>query len=138
MELLLKYFSPGKKGGFLEVSPHRKSSILNAKQEQITKVKHLRSFIGLYKTLHMATPAIYRVLAPLEDAVAGKDSSSFLDWNHSLTQRFREAKSHIKNTHTLYLPHPEDQLIIKTDAAQNSPGIGHTVYAIKGKELLPV
>ena len=54
-----------KKGGFLEVSPHRKSSILTARQDQITKVRHLRSFIGLYKTLHMATPAISRVLAPL-------------------------------------------------------------------------
>ena len=86
----------------------------------------------------MATPAISRVLAPLEEAVAGKDSLSFLDWNHSLTQRFREAKSHVKNTHTLYLPHPDDQLVIKTDAAQNSPGIGHTVYAIKEKQLVPV
>lgn len=38
----------------------------------------------------------------------------------------------------LYLPHPEDQLVIKTDAAQSSPGIGHTIYAIKGKELIPV
>ena len=62
-----------KKGGFLEVLPHRKSSILTARQDQITKVRHLRSFICLYKTLHMATPAISRVLAPLEDAVAGKD-----------------------------------------------------------------
>ena len=101
----------------MEVSPHRKSSIVNAKQEQITKVKHLRSFIGLYKTLHMATPATSRILAPLEDAVAGKESAAYLDWNHALTQRFREAKAHIKNTQTLYLPHPDDQLVIKTDAA---------------------
>ena len=76
------------------------------------KVRHLRSFIGLYKTLHMATPAISRVLAPLEDAVAGKDSNSLIDWTHALTQRFREAKSHVKTTHTLYLPHPKDQLVI--------------------------
>ena len=86
----------------------------------------------------MATPATSRIPAPLEDAVAGKESTALIDWNHSLTQRFREAKAHIKNTHTLYLPHPDDQLVIKTDAAQSSPGIGHTVYAIKGKELLPV
>ena len=44
-----------KKGGFLKVSPHCKSSILTAKQDQITKVRHLCSFIGLYKMLHMAT-----------------------------------------------------------------------------------
>ena len=75
-----------RKGGFLEVSPHRKSSILNAKQEQITKVKHLQSFIGLYKTMHMVTPATSRILAPLEEVVAGKESSAVLDWTHALTQ----------------------------------------------------
>ena len=36
-------------GGFLTVSPHRRSSLLNTKEEHITKVKHMRSFIGLYK-----------------------------------------------------------------------------------------
>ena len=51
------------------MSPYWKSSILNAKQEQITKVKHLCSFIGFYKTLHIATC----VLAPLEDIVGGKE-----------------------------------------------------------------
>ena len=127
-----------KKGGFLEASPHRRSSLQNARQENITKVKHLRSFVGLYKTLHMATPATSRILAPLEDAVAGKESADPIDWTHSLSQRFREAKAHIKNTHTLYLPHPDDQLVIKTDAAQSSPGIGHTIYAIKEGKLHPV
>ena len=81
----------------------------------------------------MATPLISCVLAPLKKAVAGKESSSFIDWNHSLTQRFREAKSH-----TLYLPHTDDQLLIQADAAQNTTGIGLIVYAIKGKELIPV
>lgn len=47
-----------RKGGILEASLHRKSSILNTRQDHVTKLKHLRSFIGLYKTLHMATPAI--------------------------------------------------------------------------------
>ena len=86
----------------------------------------------------MATPATSRILAPLEDAVAGKESADPIDWTHSLSQRFREAKAHIKNTHTLYLPHPDDQLVIKTDAAQSSPGIGHTIYAIKEGKLHPV
>ena len=126
-----------RKGGILEVSPHKKSSF-NSRQDHITKVKHLISFIGLYKTLHMATPATSHILSPLEEAVAGKDSNPFLDWNHSLTQWFREAKSHLKNTQSLYLPHLDDKLVINTDAAQFSPGIGHIVFAIKGKKLLPV
>ena len=35
-------------GGFLSVSPHRRSSLLNTKEEHITKVKHMCLFIGLY------------------------------------------------------------------------------------------
>ena len=86
----------------------------------------------------MATPAISRVLAPLEEALAGKLSTQPIKWNHSLSMRFREAKAHIHRAHTLYMPHPDDILVIKTDAAQCSPGVGHTVYAIKGNELIPV
>ena len=44
----------------------------------------------------------------------------------------------MKTTQTLYLPHPSDQLVIKSDAAQNLLGIGLAVYAIKGGELIPV
>ena len=69
--------------------------------------------------------------------MAGKESLVTLNWTHTLSQRFREEK-HIKNTHTLYLPHLDDQLVIKMDPAQSSPGIRHTIYAIKGKELCPV
>ena len=80
---------------FLEVSPHRRSSLLNTKEENISKVKHMRSFIGLYKTLHMATPAMSRFITPLEDTIQGLQSSDPYVWNHSASQRFREAKSHI-------------------------------------------
>ena len=98
----------------------------------------MRSFLGLYKTIHMATPKLSHVLAPLEESVAGKDSKDPYMWTHSLTQQFREAKEHINNTHTLYLPHPKDQLVIKPDAAKDSPGIGHTLFAIKDEKLVPV
>ena len=86
----------------------------------------------------MATPRVLRVLAPLEEAVTGKNLNDLLEWTHSLSQRFKEAKGHIKHVHTIYLPHPEDQLVIKTDAASLVPGIGHTIYAVKNNELVPV
>ena len=57
---------------------------------------------------------------------------------YSLMQILSEAKSHINRAHTLYHPHPDDQLVINTVAAQSSPGIGHTVYAISVKELVLV
>ena len=115
-------------GGFLSVSPHRRSSLLNTKEEHITKVKHMRSFIGLYKTLHIATPAMSRFVTPLEDIVQGLQSSDPYTWTHAASQRFREAKSHIQHGHTLYLPHPKDQLVIKPDGTINQPGIGHTLF----------
>ena len=61
-----------KKGGTLSVSPHRKNSLMNMKEHNITKVKHLQSFLGLYKTIQMATPGFSHVLAPLKEAVAGQ------------------------------------------------------------------
>merc|ERR1712240_880901 len=40
-----------KKGGTLSVSPHRKNSLINMEEHSITKVKHLHSFLGMYKTI---------------------------------------------------------------------------------------
>ena len=98
----------------------------------------MRSFLGFYKMLQMVATAVSRVLAPLEEAVAGKVSSDPIVWSYSLSQRFREAKSYIKHVHMIYLPHPNDQLVIKTDVASNVPGIGHTVYTVKEGKLISV
>ena len=57
------------RGGYIKVSLHRRSSLLNTKEEDIKTVKDMRSFIGLYKTLHIATPAMARFVTPLEDTV---------------------------------------------------------------------
>ena len=93
------------------------------REEDIKTVKDMRSFIGLYKTLHMATPAMARFVTPLKNTVQGLQSQDKYEWNHAATQRFREAKTHIKTNHTLYLPHPSDHLVIKPDGASNKPGI---------------
>ena len=90
----------------LSVSPHRKNSLINMTEYNITKIQHIRSFLGIYKILQMATPGVSRVLAPLKVAIAGKNSRDPIDWKVSLFQRFKEAKSHIKHIHTTYLPHP--------------------------------
>ena len=52
-------------GGKLEPSPHRRNALVNTKQEDIQKVKDMRSFIGLYNTLRRATPNIATLLDPL-------------------------------------------------------------------------
>ena len=38
----------------------------------------------------------------------------------------------------MYLPHPDNQLVIKPDGASNQPGIGHTLFAVKDRKLVPM
>ena len=125
-------------GGRLEPSPHRRNALANMKQEDIKKVRDMRSWIGLYKTLRIATPHIASILDPLEQAVADRESSEDFAWTHELEMRFREAKSAVKTMHTLYLPSPDDRLCLDPDGAKMTPGIGHVLYAIKNGEKVPV
>ena len=78
----------------------------------------MRSWIGLFKTLHIVTPRISLILAPFEAATAGRDSKEKFSWTHELETQFRNAKEKINNLVTLYLPSPEDQLYMETDAAK--------------------
>ena len=127
-----------KKGGFLMPSPHRQCALMNVKQQDIKKVKDMRSWVGLFKTLHIATPRITTVLEPFETATGGRDSNDKFEWNHSLEQHFRQAKNHVKTMKTLYLPSPEDQLVLVTDGSKMTPGIGHILYAVVDGKRFPV
>ena len=133
-----------KQGGFLEASPHRKFALSNTKIEDIRKVHDMRSWVGLFKTLHIVTPRISEILSPFEQATAGKDSKDDFQWTHELQSKFREAKNGIEKLVTLFLPSPEDQLIMETDASKgggknNLPaGIGHILFVLKDGQKLPV
>ena len=127
-----------KRGGFLSPSPHRQCALTNVKQEDIKKVKDMRSWVGLYKTLHIATPKITSMLEPFEVASGGKDTKDQFVWTHELTQQFRLAKNHVQNMKTLYLPSPDDQLLLFPDGSKMTPGIGHILYAVVDGKRLPV
>ena len=127
-----------RQGGKIEPSPHRKNALTNTKTDDIKKIKDMRSWIGLYKTLRRATPNIYSLLEPLEKAVAGAESKDDFIWTHDLEMSFREAKSKIPLMHTLYLPSPHDQLLLEPDGSVKTPGIGHILFAVKEKEKIPV
>ena len=123
-------------GGHLSANPHRTLALTNTKTEDIKTVQDMRSWFGLFKTLHIVTPDISEILAPFEAAAAGKESKDEFQWTHELESKFRKAKAHINNLVTLYLPSPNDQLILETDASKG--GIGHVLYAIKDGRKLPV
>ena len=127
-----------RKGGKLEPSPHRRNALVNTKKEDIITIKDMRSFVGLYKTLRRATPNMAQLMAPLEEAVADKESKQLFPWTHALEMRFKEAQAAVEEMHTLYLPSPSDRLAIVPDAARVKPGIGHILYAIKNDQKIPV
>ena len=124
-----------REGGYLSASPHRKLAITNTKQENIKKVKDMRSWVGLFKTLHMVTPQISSLLAPFEEATGGRESSEKFVWTHELEKSFRHAKQKIDSLVTLYLPAPNDQLILQTDGSKK--GLGHILYAVKNGKKYP-
>ena len=127
-----------KQGGFLSPSPHRVNALKNTKYEDIKTVKDLRSYLGLYKTLLPASPNLTLILNPFDQEVADRDSKHPIEWDRDLIEYFRIANEAVDKLQTLYLPHPDDQLLIEVDAAKSPPGIGHTLYAIKEGKKLPV
>lgn len=116
-------------GGMLAPSPHRKQALIDTKHEDITTIKDLRSWLGLYKTFIYHTPNLTNILDPLDKVVGGKESKDPLTWTDELTKAFHNAKTHAAKIKQVYLPHPEDQLIITTDGARNPPGVGFLLQA---------
>ena len=127
-----------KKGGFLSPSPHRISSLKNTTPDDIKCVKDMRSYIGLYKTLMPATPNLTLLLDPFDKVVADKQSKEPVEWDETLKMAFIKAKEAVDSIKTLYLPEPNDQLLLVVDAAKAKPGLGHILYAIKDNKKLPV
>ena len=125
-------------GGFLSPSPHRVNALRNTKYTDIKNVKDLRSYLGLYKTLLPASPNLTLLLNPFDMQVADRDSKETIEWNRDLIAHFQDSTKAVDDLQTIYLPHPEDQLLIEVDAAKTPPGIGHTVYAIKDGKKIPV
>ncbi len=127
-----------KKGGLLAPSPHRMISLKNTCFNDITTIKDMRSWLGLYKTLMPASPNLTLILDPFDKVIADRDSKDTVDWNETLKMHFNKAKEAIDSIQTLYLPDPNDQLLLVVDAAKVNPGLGHTLYAIKENRKLPV
>ena len=70
------------KQGTLTATPHRVSTLATCVQSKT--VKGLQSFLGAYKFLSHILPKISSILAPLEEAIAGKGSSEKLAWTSQL------------------------------------------------------
>ena len=116
-------------GGTLAPSPHRKQALLEVKSEDILTVKDVRSWIGLYKTFLYHTPNLARIMDPFDKITSDKDSKDTITWTNELKMAFQNAKDNIVNIKEVYLPHPDDQLLIITDGARTPPGVGFVLQA---------
>lgn len=116
-------------GGTLTPSPHRKQALVQVQHEDLKTVRDVRSWVGLYKTFLYHTPNISNILDPFDKIVGDKQSNDVITWTTELKQALQNAKDHVKNIKEVYLPHPDEQLLILTDGARNPPGVGFVLQA---------
>ena len=118
-----------KEGGYLSPSPHRKLALQKVTHESIKTVKDMRSYLGLYKTFIDCTPNLTNFLDKFDQLVGSKQSNDEVTWTPELVLAFNKSKEHISQMKDLYLPRPEDQLIITCDGARTPPAVGMILQA---------
>ena len=58
------------------------------------------------------------------------DKNDFIDWTEDLMAKFLESQSKIDTVEPLYMPKPEDQLVIALDWAALPKGMGAIILAV--------
>lgn len=123
------------KNGNISPSPHRLSTL--AHSEPPSTIKGLRSWLGAVKHIKQCIQNYAPCLGPLEEFVGGKESRDKIDWTDELLSTFQTAQNCLNEVKTITVSRPSDQLIIVTDGAVKSRGIGATLYINRdGKSLL--
>ena len=84
--------------------------------------------MGAYRTFFRCKKNMSYILRELEEFQAGKKSSDKLQWNEHLKTKFYESRQEMKNLDELYLPKPDDQLVMTSDWSEK--GISCTLWAI--------
>lgn len=99
-------------------------------------VKSLRSWLGGAKHLKSCIPRYSSLFAPLETAVAGKESREEVDWTVDLKRALTSAQQAIREMKPITVARPTDKIAIQTDAASSNNGIGAVMYLVRGKKRL--
>ena len=124
-----------KQGKFLVPDPHRQNCLSKA---ELPRTAHdLRSYIGGYRRFFKAQEGMSANLKELEELVATtKTKFEQIQWTDELKLRFEQSKEKIKTLDKLYLPKPEDQLVLTSDWSKK--GISATLWAIVDEKFLVV
>ena len=92
--------------GTLSANPHRISTLVACSPPE--KVGGMKSFIGAYKVLARVIPGCSSLLAPLDDAIAGRPSTETIAWTDGLHDAFSSAKKALSTSRFIHLPKPDD------------------------------
>lgn len=121
--------------GQLSASPHRLSALATCSEPDT--VTSMKSYIGAYRFMSRVIQNHANILAPLENAIKGKNSKDKIQWTEDLSKAFQSAKQALSNAKSITIPRPSDSLCIVTDGSVRPGAIGATLYAIRdGKRLL--
>ena len=117
-----------KQGKYLIPDPHRQHCV--SISDLPKTAKQLRSFIGSYRTFQKCQEGTAFILKDLEEFLANHSNSAnkHLNWTDTLIQKFEEAKKKIKQLDKLYLPKPNDQLVLTSDWSK--AGVSATLWAV--------
>ena len=126
------------KDGCILPSDHTITSLGKTKIEQMTTVKQVNSWKGLYKTLIGHLPALSNIMSPFDSATGGKNSSEKFSWTPALTSSFNEAMNHLTKVNQTYLPEPSEQLILLPDAMSTMPCVGWVLYVVREEKMFPI
>ena len=123
-----------------EVSPsdHTVTSLGDIKMDEIKTNKQLNSWRGLYKTLIQHLPDLASMMAPFDKVTANKPVSGLVDWTvEGRVAAFNRAKLQLKRINKLYLPRPEEKLILMPDTACEDNCTGWVLYTQRDGKNLP-
>ena len=114
--------------GTLTASPHKLSALASCPEP--TTVAGLRSYLGMYRFIARVIQGYATLLAPLEEAVKGKDPKERIQWSDELSNAYKKSQDALPNNKSIAIPHPSDALTIVTDASVRPGAVGATLYAI--------
>ena len=108
--------------GSIRASSHRVATLATCSRP--STIREFRGFIGAYKVLARVLKGYARYLAPMEQALVGKQSRESFVWSDSLIDTFLCAQRALSSCKEIALPRPSDQLWIVTDGSVKQSGIG--------------
>ena len=130
-----------KEGELLIPDPHRINTLKTAaRPETITE---LRSYLGAYNTFHKCTENAASLLKDLHK-LCGTDrkKKAKISWTPELTAKFQKSQEMASQFDSLYIPKPEDQLVLTCDYCEKSRnldtgGISATLWAMRDGHTKP-